>query len=176
MAGPQYSIASPRGVCAVTGEPIHPGERCVSMLVEHATDDALDRLDVSIAAWDAGRRPDRAPLAIWHTVMPEKDKPRRVLVGDDEVIDLFEQLGETDDPKQQAFRYLLALILIRKRKLIWDRAIPPAGGEPGRLLVRRRGEKEAPPIEVVDPGLDDEAIESATEQIAAVMNLDGQDA
>ena len=176
MAGPQYSIASPRGVCAVTGEPIRPGERCVSMLVENTDDDTLDRIDLSIAAWDAGRGPDRAPLAIWHTVMPEKDKPRRVLIGDDEVIDLFEQLGETDDPKQQAFRYLLALILIRKRRLIWERAVPKTGDAPGLLLVRRRGEKEAPPIEVVDPGLDDEAIESATEQIAAVMNLDGRDA
>ncbi len=176
MAGPQYTIASPRGVCAVTGETIHPGERCVSMLVEHATDDGLDRLDISIAAWDAGRRPDRNPLAIWHTVMPEKDKPRRVLIGDGEVLDLFEQLGETEDPKQQAFRYLLALILIRKRKLIWERAVPASADGPGVLLVRVRGEKEAPPIEVVDPGLDDEAIEAATEQIAAVMNLDGQDA
>lgn len=178
MAGPQsYSVSSPRGVCAVTGEPIDPGDRCVSLLVESATDDGLDRLDIAHAAWDAGRRPEHpgATIAVWHTVMPGTDKPRKQLIGDGEVLDLFEQLGEADDVRQLAFRYLLALILIRKRQLVWEGTTPAVAGRRGIVRVRRRGEKDAAPIEVIDPGLDDDAIEAATEQIAMVMNLDEQE-
>ncbi|USN98575.1 MAG: hypothetical protein H6810_10425 [Phycisphaeraceae bacterium] len=178
MAGPQpYSVSSPRGVCAVTGNPISAGEPCVSLLVEHEGDEGLDRLDVALDAWDSGRRPEHAgaTIATWHTVIPEKDKPRQQLIGDGEVLDLFEQLAEAEDPRQLAFRYLLALILIRKRQLAWEGATPAARGVPGSISVRRRGEKDAPPMEVVDPGLDDDAIDAATEQIAMVMNLDEQD-
>lgn len=174
MLGSQpYSVSSPRGVCALTGRALQAGEPCVSILVEHE-DDRLERLDIAAEAWDAGDRlPDaRRVVGFWRTVIPDKDRPRQQLVGDDEVLDLFEQLGEATDPKQLAFRSLLCLILIRRRLLVWEGATPSVGGQPGVIRVRRRGEKDAPPIEVIDPGLDDESIESALQQLSAVMNLD----
>lgn len=178
MTAPQtYSVSTPRGVCAVTGLAIEPGQPCVSMLVERPGDEALDRLDVALDAWDAGGRPAHAGrvVGVWRTVMPDKDRPRQQLIGDDDVLDLFEQLAEADEPDRLAFRYLLCLILIRKRLLAWEGATRPTPVTPGLILVRRRGEKDAPPIEVIDPGLDDDSIEAATQQLSAVMNLDPQE-
>jgi hypothetical protein len=175
---PSYTVSTPRGVCAVTGEAIAPGSPCVSLLVEHGDDERLDRIDVSQDAWQAGRRPAFRGRVVgqWRTVMPEKDRPRRQLIGDDEVLDLFEQLGESEDPKQVAFRYLLCLILIRKKLLVWEEAEPAGPGRPGLIRVRRRRDKDGPLTEVIDPAMDDEAIESATLQLSAVMNLDAEEA
>jgi hypothetical protein len=177
MLGSQpYSVSSARGVCALTGRAFKSGEPCVSVLVEHE-DDRLERLDIAAEAWDAGDRPPRSHrvVGIWRTVIPDKERPRQQLVGDDEVLDLFDQLGEATDPKQLVFRSLLCLILIRRRLLTWEGATPPAGGRPGVIRVRRRGEKDAPPSEVIDPGLDDESIESAFQQLSVVMNLETSD-
>jgi len=183
MAGPEpYSVSTPSGVCAVTGETIPVGDPCVSILAEKPEDDAITlvRLDVALDAWRAGRRPETPGpvVGVWRTVVPEKDAPRRHLVSEDEVLDLFEHLGETDNPapRQIAFRYLLALILIRKRKLVWVDATPAQGGEPGSIRVRRPRDKESEPMVVADPGMDADAIVAATEQLSMVMNLDDQQA
>jgi hypothetical protein len=169
-----YSVSTATGVCAVTGETIPVGDPCMSMLAESPETDGLVRLDVGIDVWAGGARPP-APgpvVGVWRTVVPEKDAPRRQLVGEDEVVDLFEQLADAEDPRQVAFRYLLCLILIRKRKLVWEGAEPASGDRPGLLRVRRPRDKESEPIEVADPGMDDDAIADATRRLSMVMNLD----
>lgn len=173
-ASSSYSVTSPKPTCAVTGEPIEPGAPCVSLLYETDDADALERLDVALPVWTRGERPDRKskPIAHWRTTMRESDAPKRALIGDDEVLDLFEQLEDADGNEQLAFRYLLCLILIRKKLLVWEGARPATADEAGVVIVRRRKDKEGPTTEVIDPGLDNESIESATVQLSAVMNLD----
>lgn len=179
MSAPSsYSVNSPTPTCAVTGEPIAPGDPCVSMLFETEDGETLRRLDVSIPAWDKGDRPtSEGPLvAYWRTTMREKDAPQKALIGDDEVIDLFDQLEDADGDDQLAFRYLLCLILIRKKMLVWESAKPATKDARGVITVRRRKDKEGPLTEVIDPGLDDDSIESATGQLSAVMNLEDDQA
>ena len=176
-----YSVTAPNPVCAATGEPIEPGAPCFSLLYE-VGEDALLRQDVAADAWDRGQRPAPPPpaedgspprlVAQWRTTMREKDAPRKVLIGDDEVLDLFDQLEDADGDHQLAFRYLLCLILIRKKQLVWEGARPATADEAGVVLVRRRRDKEGPVTEVIDPGPNDESIEAATAQLSAVMNLD----
>lgn len=188
MAGSDsYSVSTPTGVCAVSGEAIPVGEACMSVLAEPPEADGLVRLDVAIDAWDRGDRPSfpGPVVGVWRTVIPEKDAPRRQLVGEEEVIDLFEQLGEPSETgegetaqsrsRQIAFRYLLCLILIRKRKLVWVDAVPATEDGPGMIRVHRPKEKDGDPIEVIDPGMDDDAIRDATRQLSMVMNLDEQE-
>lgn len=183
MAGSDsYSVSTPSGVCAVSGETIPVGEACMSVLAEPPEADGLARLDIAIEAWERGDRPDfpGPVVGVWRTVIPAIDAPRRQLVGEEEVIDLFEQLGEpseTGQPaaRQIAFRYLLCLILIRKRKLVWVDAVPATEDGPGMIRVHRPKEKDGDPIEVIDPGMDDDAIRDATRQLSMVMNLDEQE-
>jgi len=176
-AASSYSVTSPIPKCAITGEPIESGDPCISMLYETQDGELLVRLDVSHIAWDRGDRPKPpGPLvAYWRTTMREKDAPRKALIGDDEVIDLFDQLADAEDDGQLAFRYLLCLILIRKKLLVWEGAQPATSDQRGTITVRRRKDKEGPFTQVIDPGLDDQAIEAATKQLSVVMNLDDQD-
>ena len=185
MLGPSsYDIARPLRQCASTGAPIEPGETYIAVLVDTPGDDALTRQDFSLAAWEGGARP-AAPgmvFAFWRAVASEPTEQKKPLIEDEELLDLFEQLGEAEAEDKLAFRYLLALVLVRKRLLIYEGGAPAdrAKGRAGLMYVRpkgvasppERGGDGPPLIEVVDPGLDDDTIASVTELLGQIMNLD----
>lgn len=169
-------IAKPTGKCAASGVEIVPGDAYVATLVTRPGEERLERLDFALDAWSSGERPE-PPLGVigsWRTTMPEPNAAPRPLIDDDALVDLFEQLGEADDTRRLAFRYILALILIRKRLLRLE------GSDGGTLLVRPKG-VELPPerggdgpafVRVEDPGLDEESIADATEQLGGVMSTE----
>jgi len=171
-----FELARPTGTCAASGDEIAVGDLFVATLVERPGEDKLERLDFSVAAWDSGARPE-TPLSLfgsWHTEMPEPNAQKQPFIDADGMSDLFEQLGESDDPRRQAFRYLLTLIMARKRLLKIE------GQRDGAMLVRLKGQAlpperggDGPPfIEVTNPGLDDETVASATEQLGQVLLMD----
>jgi len=179
-----YEIVKSEGVCPATGATLSPGDRVVVALVETPDDQALHRVDYSEAAWDEGARP-KIPLRLfgfWRTVVPEPGaKKVQPLIGDADLLDLFDQLGEeaeSADARRLAFRYLLALILIRKRQLTYEGGTPAdlKHGKQGVMRIRPKGTPmppEGPPlIEVIDPGLDDETVAAATEELGQIMDLE----
>jgi hypothetical protein len=168
-----YEVSRPSGVCAATGRVIEIGEPFVAALVERLPDGHLERVDYSSQAWAEGARPGPGSRLIgtWRGTMRPAEGPRRSLIDDAELLDLFEQLAPATEVRQQAFRYILALILIRKRLL---RMVGTLGsGAGGLMLVQMSkaagGGADDPPLEVIDPGLDDQTIADATEQLGAVM-------
>lgn len=168
MAATSYPLSRATGQCAASGHAFSEGEAFVATLVERAGQPGLERLDFAVSAWESGARP-AVPLvlfAFWRGVFsphPEKAKP---LLGDAELLDLFEELGSADQPKQLAFRYFVALLLIRRRLL------RQVGTRPGVLLVSPKGAPQTT-LEVKDPGVDDGAIADALEQLGRVVNVDG---
>jgi len=171
-----FELAKPTGACAATGDEIAVGDRFIATLVERPGEDKLERLDFSIGAWESGARP-APPLSLfgsWRTEMPEPGAQKQAFIDADGMTDLFEQLGESDDPRRRAFRYLLTLIMARKRLLRIE------GQHDGAMLVRLKGQAlpperggDGPPlIEVVNPGLDDQTVALATEQLGRVLLMD----
>lgn len=170
MSNASFTISRPTGACAHSGQPIGAGEKYIAALVERQGAEELERVDYTVAAWDAGQRP-HPPLylfASWRATMPTPDaKKQQLALGDEELLDLFEQLSDAGDIKKQAFRFLLSLLLIRKKVLRYE------GQRTGIMLVREVGtDTSLPPLEVVDPGSAPEAISSAIEQLGAIMNLE----
>lgn len=152
------------------------GERYVAVLVEVPGGDAMVRQDFSLDAWEVGARP-AAPgrvFATWRSVMPELTAPKKQLVmSDDELLDLFEQLSESTDQKKLAFRYVLALLLVRRKLLRYSGV---RGRGPGsKMLVSRKPTApgaEMPTLEVVDPGLDEDTLSGAMQQIGELMGIE----
>ena len=170
-----YDIIKTQDICAQTGRVLEKGEVHIAALIESPEEEALTRVAYSLEAWEKGPNlpPDRALFGFWKRVVPENDEQPKQLVSEGELFDLFEQLAEATDHKKLAFRYLLALILMRKKKLVYENSKPATKDEPGLLRVRvrqRGGGGEL--FEVVDPGLDDDSIAQASEEIGQVMNLD----
>ncbi len=168
-----YEIARATGVCASTGRPIAVGDEFIAALVESATEDRLERADYSVEAWRSGARPARL-YGYWRARMEPLDSKKKPFIDDAALMDIFEQLADVTEPGRVSFRYLLALMLMRKRLLKYD-GTKREGGR-AVMLVRAAtlaNETPAPIVEVVDPGMNDAAIAQAIEQLTAVM-ADGE--
>jgi len=141
------------------------------VLLETGGEEELARLDYSLEAWESGARPEkgRRVFASWRTQVHEPGKKEGALIGAEGLMDLFEQLGEAEEPRRVAFRYVLALLLMRKRQLEY------AGSAEGAILVLPRGSEEgAEPIRVHDPQasgeLDEAALAELAEQVEQVLD------
>jgi hypothetical protein len=178
MATAPFSIGRSTGRCASTGRELRPGDRRVTALVERdaseGTPEGFERLDYSEEAWDSGARPARS-FGFWRGVVPESGGKPRPFIDDDELLALFEQLGDGEealaDPRKRAFRFVLALLLIRKRLLRHEGGRRNSGRS--FMLVRSRGpegwDPASPLIEVIDPDMDESAIVAATEMLGQTM-------
>ncbi len=180
MAGSSapYEIVRTQDICAHTGHQFAVGDEHIAVLVERPGEEALVRIAYTADAWDNGARPpapDRV-FGFWKRIVPEKEDRVQPLVNDDEMMDLFEQLEEANESKQIAFRYLLGLILMRKKRLIFEGSTPATEDSPPALALRQRIKGGGGPVfTVIDPQLDNDAIAQATEELGRVMNLDAAD-
>jgi len=170
-----YDIIRTQDVCAQTGRALEIGEEHIAALIDSLDDEPLVKVLYTLDAWEKGPNlpPNTALFGFWKRTVPESDEQPKQLVSEDEMFDLFEQLGEATEHKQLAFRYLLTLILMRKKKVVFERSTPAAKDQQGVLVVRLRQKGgEGQLFDVIDPGLDNETIAQATEELGQVMNLD----
>ena len=107
-------------------------------------------------------------MAVWRGVMPEpKSKSDDRPVDDEDLVALFEQIAEPQDAQSIELRYVLAWMLVRRRRLRFE------GQREGGMRVRRvtatGGLIDDEPIEVADPDLDEDQLESAMERVATLL-------
>lgn len=151
------------------------GEKFVAALVRDPEADAFLRHDYAPEAWDSGARPSLRLVASWRSTVPEPSARRSPFVGEDELMDVFEQLDGETDSAAVTFRYMIALMLVRKRRLVYE------GAAPGVMKVRVKvpaAQEQPPIIEVVDPQLDETRIAEAIEQVGRIIagDEDGENA
>lgn len=101
--------------CATTGADLVPGSVCHSVLVEKNGD--FERLDFSDEGW---RGPPEGAVGTWKCSVPKAAEVRKQALDTDALFGFFEQLVETGRPDEEGLRYILALLLMRKRKLKLD--------------------------------------------------------
>ena len=172
-----YPVGRPRGLCHATGRGIDPGSPYVAALRE--TDaDGLERVEYLPDAWDALDDGEKSVLlAHWHTVMPAPDAAKKKLLVDDVVlVRLFRRLGEDAEDVEAggdraAFRFVLGLILMRKKLLAFDRS----EGERWVVRFRKAIDPEQREIEMLDPKLDESGLDAVGRQVGQLLN-DGIDA
>jgi hypothetical protein len=168
-ASSQYDIGRATNTCAATGEPIQPGEAYIATLSDQPDDEGFQRRDYKLSAWEGGARPERL-FSFWKTTAADKGEKKQFL--DDEILlNLFDRLADEDSPKRIAFRFVLGLMLIRKKLLRFDHS--ERRGEQEIWLVRRRGvPANHPPEEMINPEMDEEAVASVTEQLGEILSGD----
>ncbi len=197
---PSYDIARPTGRCAFSDRELLPGEAYYATLVDLTDDEltglppqeraknllGLKRLDVCPEIWQQGHRPDRL-FGFWKTTVPELHQKRRLFVDDAILMNLLHRLADATEPQRIAFRYVLALILMRKKLLRYDGSERRQDLVNGQAIHREwwkltpkldlsKGPlgkwNENDSIEVFDPKLEESDIEEVTNQLAEILEAE----
>ena len=159
----EWEIDKPMGQCCGTGGKIGYGEEYFAVLVE--TEGVLVRRDFCAEYWQTAKP---AVYCYWKTRLPRPDEKKHKFVDDEMLMAFFERLGKETEQEKINFRFVLALVLMRKRRLKYDSSKTEGGKEIWRLRIA--GEKEF--VEVTNPKLDDEQIKQLTSQIGEILQTD----
>jgi hypothetical protein len=116
--------------CAATDLPLEPGDVCYSVLEFRGAD--VVRTDFSSAAWTD---PPAEAFAWWRTRIPEPAAKKIKLAPNDVLLDLFDQLA--DDPLHQDMRYVLTLLLVRRRVFRLEAVAKLVSGEAEHERLQR---------------------------------------
>lgn len=155
-----YQIQPNSRRCAVTGRELQVGERFYSALLEE--DRQFVRKDFSQEAW---KGPPQGAVSFWtgHVLAAtDKAKPR---FDDDLLEDCFQRLEGQTEPSRVNFRYVVALLLMRRRRLRFENSVLDGGVEKMILRCLRTGAKH----EVVNPRLSDDEMAQVQDEVFNVL-------
>ncbi len=155
-----YDFSSGTRRCARTGRELKPGEKHMVAVFER--DDKLVREDVAMDVWQT---PPEGAFAWWQTRVPTDGQSTRIVIDDGLVYDCFVRLEGDAEPQKVNFRYVLALWLLRKRKLKFEEVQKDAGQE--WLLLREVKAKKM--HKVLDPHLTEDAIGQVQQEVEAML-------
>ena len=157
-----YEISSTTGVCAVGGDALQQGEPIIALLIEDPQR-GFARLDIKLDRWDPASPPAPAGSIIgrWRTRASTR---QRHTIEPGSLEELFDQAIEEGDGPRPILRYLLALMLMRKRRLV---ALESSRSS---MILRRVGARSAEdPVEIPVPPLPEGELAEAGALLASLL-------
>ncbi len=160
-----YQIAKTDSLCRQCGKQLEPGSPLVATVREAG--DQLQREDYCPECWSAlPAEQQQGALGQWRSQAPVPRAKKKLLVDDDLLINLFERLASADTPVKVNFRFVLALVLMRKKLLVYDRTERDEHGQDvWQMHFRGSDTTEA----VIDPHLDEDKIAEVSGQLGQIM-------
>lgn len=159
-----FEVARSLGVCTATGRTLGEGETFYAVLFDRP--EGFVRQDYSVEAWT---KPPEDAFCFWKSQVPKKgQKKKNVIVDNDVLIDFFERLTGESEPVKVQFRFVLALMLMRKRLLRYEGTKDVEGDETWTMTLTTNNAS----YEVVNPHLQDDEIDAVSEQLTAILHGD----
>jgi hypothetical protein len=160
----EWEIKKPLGQCYGTGRKIEYGEEYFAALVE--TDQGLQRRDFCAEYWQ-DKNPD--VFCYWKTRMPHPDQKKQIFVDDEMLMAFFDRLARETEQEKINFRFVLALILMRKRRLKYDSSKIEDDKEIWRLRIVGSDKQF---VELINPNLNEEQIEQLSSQLSQILQVE----
>lgn len=154
-----YKIQSSTLRCARTGQELKPGDKFFSVLYDRGS--VLEREDISVTAWQG---PPPEAFSFWMGRVP-REPSKRIQVDDDVLFDCFLRLTDAEEEQKVNFRYIVALLLMRRRRLKFEEV----RFENERELLSLRCTRTRNLYEVVNPRLTEQQIAEVQEQVLKVV-------
>lgn len=158
-----WPITKSAGQCFGTGRQIKSDEEYFAALVE--TEQGFARRDYCVDFWNENKP---AVYCFWKTKLAAADQKKKIFVDDEMLMSFFERLASETEQSKVNFRFVLALILMRKRRLKYDSTVSRDEGEIWHLKVA--GENRF--VDVVNPHLSEEQIEQLSGQLGQILQTD----
>jgi len=159
----QWQVEAAKGRCAVTGRPLEEGEEFYTVLFEEG--DSFRRADYSLAGWQG---PPDGSFCHFKTRLPVREKRKKLLVDDDLLVSFFLRLARETEPVRLQFRFVLALILMRKRILRYEESAIDGEVESWQMSLVKDHSRHG----VLNPHLTDSQIEGVSSQLSAILHGD----
>lgn len=157
-----YEVARPVGQCCVCAAPIVPGEPFMAALCE--TPESFERVDCSVGCWPKFDR--TGVVGFWKTTMPHAEQKKKIFVDDEVLCGLFERLADATEPSKLNFRFVLGLILMRKRMIVYESTRQDSERE--IWSVRFRGREDL--LDLLNPRLDEQQVLEVSQQLGEILN------
>ncbi len=158
-----WEIKKTLGQCAGTDKPFDTGQEYFAALVQ--TDEGLERRDFSIDYWQE-QKPD--VYCFWKTKMPSPEEKKKIFIDNEMLMAFFERLAEETQQEKINFRFVLTLVLMRKRKLKYDSSVIENGDEIWTMRVTGQDRN----VTVVNPHLTEDQIEQLSVQMGQILQAD----
>jgi len=158
-----WQVEHSTGKCAVTGRPLAEGEEYYAVLFEEG--ESFRRADYSLEGWNG---PPEGSYCHFKTRVPVREKKKRLLVDNEVLVNFFNRLADEEDASRQRFRFVLALILLRKRILRYDSSEVRDGREHWRMTMP----SDHSTHDVINPRLTDDQVETVSQEISAILHGD----
>jgi len=149
-------------ICAQTGEPLRPGEPCISVLLER--DGVFERLDYNTAVWSG---PPENAVGYWQCQVPHPEVRQANTVDPEVLMRLFEQMVDEQQASRERLLYVLTLFLLQRRRLKLEDSHVDDDGREYLSVVGSRGEG---PYEVLDQQLTQDEVRELQEALTAQLN------
>ena len=157
----EYEIQPPSLRCAETARDLKPGELYYSVLID--SPEGFRRLDYSAEAWTGA--PETA-IGFWRSRVPATPRPSRPRpVADDVLMQFFERLAGDTDPTRVSFRYILSLLLLRRKVLRFADVVRDGGTEYLVLRASHAGDE----YRVINPRLSDEELRGVEQEVGKIL-------
>ena len=151
-----YQIQPNSRRCAATGRELKPGEKVFSILTEEGS--KLVRKDFAEDAWQGA--PAEA-FSFWVGRVVAPDSKKRAPIDDEMLLDCFKRLEDQTEASRIRFRYVVALLLMRRKRMRFEEAKKENGQERLCLRCTRTGVR----YQVINPGLSDEETAAVQEEV-----------
>jgi len=166
MMANQWEVSRTTGCCAATGRELAEGEAYYAVLFE--TPEGFERKDYTLDAWTG---PPEGSYCYWRARVPVREKKSGPIAVDHALLThFFLRLEDEESQIKQRFRFVLALLLMRKRRLKFERAIQEGDLEYWQVrLVSEQSEHK-----VLNPRLSEDEVQQLSEQLTAILSGDAQ--
>jgi len=156
----QWEVKRSEGRCIGTGRLLEPGEEYYAALIDKSY--FFERCDYSMEFWQENK-PE--VFSYWKTRIPLPNQKRSIFVDDTVLINLFERLAEQQEQLKINFRFVLALILMRKKILKYE----DSRQEGKKEIWEMRFVRETQIHEVINPNLKEEQIQQVSQELSTIL-------
>ena len=164
----QWKLSSRKHVCSHTEEPFKEGQPFYTAIFWDEEEGEFRREDYGEAAWTELHE-GFTPFSFWRSLYepPSSDPKKQDVVDKEDVETALKRMIEENDPATEKTRYLLALMLERKKIL---KQIDAQEKDGRRLVIYCRRKTEEIYI-VPDPGLEISEIANLQAEVLDMMPM-----
>jgi hypothetical protein len=156
--------------CAVSDRPFVEGERHYTAIYFDPNEGGFSRRDVSVECWQQELK-ERQPFSHWRTIY-EKHLPqeRPEVVSKESAMGLLQRLIEEGNPYTENARYILAVMLERRKQIAHTATKEDEHGNP---ILFYENKKTGELLIIRDPQLRLDELKTVQDEVATLLGFGG---